>query len=375
MNFFKKLLSPINFITARNDRPVDKETDKNKKIIEEFLKSNGIGYVQMNQVAVGPSITTYSFKPSSNVKIQQMLDLKNELALALYKHPIRVGESITNTQFIDIEVPNIVRTFVNLREELDNEDYKKQKSDLTICLGHNFENKSYYADLAKLPHLLIVGATNSGKSSFIHSLITSLLVSHSPETLRLVLADPKRVEFPSYMNIPHLLTPAIVKVDKTMEALKMCLDEMGKRFEILSKAGNKSIASFNEISKDKMPYIIFIIDELSDLMVAAGKEAEDSIIKLAREAGAVGIHLILATSRPSADIVTSALKNNISARLAFATASAENSFTILDSSGAEKLLGRGDALFKDSEFIKPIRLQVPYISDEDIEKIVDSLRK
>lgn len=246
---------------------------------------------------------------------------------------------------------------------------------MTICLGRNYENKSYYANLADLPHLLISGATNSGKSNFLHSFIISLLVNYNPETLRLMLVDAKRVEFPVYNDVPHLLTPVILEVVKTVDALKWCINEMDRRFELLVKSGQRNIVDYNEVNKEKMPYIVFIVDELADLMVAAGKDAEASIIRITQMARAVGIHLVLATSRPSMEVITGLIKANMPARIAFATASSEDSLMILDLKGAEKLLGKGDMLFTSAEMIKPRRLQAPYISDEDIKKVVDYLKK
>jgi S-DNA-T family DNA segregation ATPase FtsK/SpoIIIE len=375
MSFFKKPLLPIDLITPRNDKPVGKDIDKNLKIIKEVLKDKNIGYEQMNVASVGPTVTTFAFRPAGNVRIQQVLDLRNDFSLALGIHPIRIEAPIPGTHFIGIEVPNSVRIIVGLREELTNSDYKRQKGNLTICLGRNNENKSFYTDLTDLPHLLIAGATNSGKSNFLHSFIITLLIKYSPEMLRLILVDAKRAEFPVYNDIPHLLTPVVLEIDKTMDALKWCLNEIDRRFEILAKDEKRNIIDYNETVKDKLTYIVFIIDELSDLMVAVGKDAEASIIRLAMMGRAVGIHLILATSRPSVDVITGLIKANISTRIAFATASKEDSRVILDSSGAERLLGRGDMLFNSIDYIKPRRLQAPYISDEDIKKVVNYFNK
>lgn len=375
MNIFKKSLLSTDLISARNDKPVGKDVEKNQRIIEEELNNKNIGYEQMNVASIGPAVTTYSFRPAKNVRIQQVLDLINDFSLALGIYPIRIEAPIPGTHFIGIEVPNVVKTIVGLREELNNKDYKNQDNGLTICLGRNYKNKSFYANLADLPHLLIAGATSAGKSNLLHTLIISLLIKYSPETLRLILVDAKRVEFPTYENIPHLLTPVITEVVKTVNVLKWCINEMDRRFEVLAEAGKMNIKDYNETGKEKMPYIVLIIDELSDLMVAAGKDAEASIIRLAQMARAVGIHLILATSRPSVEVITGMIKANIPARIAFSTASSADSRTILDSAGAERLLGRGDMLFTSAEIPRPIRLQAPYISDEDIKKVVDYLKK
>ncbi len=243
-----------------------------------------------------------------------------------------------------------------------------------VALGKDVSGKVWLDDLSKMPHLLVAGATNSGKSVCLNAIIVSLLYQNNPDDLRFIMVDPKRVELPVYNGVPHLLTPVITEVSKTINALKWCLNEMDRRFEALAKAGKRNIVSYNVMGKEKMPFIIFIIDELADLMVAAGRDVEASIIRLAQMARAVGIHLVLATQRPSVDVITGLIKANMPARIAFSVASGIDSRTILDSLGAEKLLGRGDMLFTTAEISKPRRLQGAFVSDNEIKRIVNYIK-
>jgi len=257
-----------------------------------------------------------------------------------------------------------------LREVMQSRDFGEKKGELQMALGKDVSGKVWSYPLTKMPHLLVAGATNSGKSVCLNSIIVSLLYHHNPDELRFIMVDPKRVELPVYNGIPHLLTPVIVEVEKTINALRWCLNEMDRRLDILSKAGKRNIQDYNKKGKEKLPYIVFIIDELADLMVVSARDVESAIIRLAQMARAVGIHLILATQRPSVDVITGLIKANMPARIAFSVASSIDSRTILDSLGAEKLLGSGDMLFVTAELSKPKRIQGAFVGDKEIKKIV-----
>lgn len=368
------VILPAKVLKTKSGKPVSGDIKHNKEVIEKVLKAFNIGVEKMNDPHVGPVTTQYTFKPAINVKLQDIFDLQNNFSMELASNSIRIDAPIPGTDLVGIEVPNQIKAFVGLREELETNEYKNTKGDLVIPFGRDVRYEQWNIDLHELPHLLIGGATDSGKSAFINSLIISLMAKHSPNTLRFILVDFKRVELPVYNNIPHLLTPVITDVNKAINALKWCTDEMDRRFDVLSKQGKRNIAEYNETSESKMPYIIFVIDELADAMVVAGHDIELSIIRLAQMARAVGIHLILATQRPSEEILTGMLKANIPGRLAFSVASSSDSEAILDYTGAEMLFGRGDALFINAEMVKPIRLQVPYVSDEDIQSVVEFIK-
>ncbi|MBT7007421.1 DNA translocase FtsK, partial [Candidatus Falkowbacteria bacterium] len=260
------------------------------------------------------------------------------------------------------------------RETFESKDFKKRKSNLHLALGKDVSGRCWADDLSKMPHLLVAGATGAGKSVCLNSIILSLLYQNNPDTLRLILVDPKRVEFPIYNGIPHLMTPVITDVTKTVYALRWAIAEMDNRFDILSKQNKRDIASYNAVNKTKLPYLVIIIDELADLMVAAAAEVETSIIRLTQMARAVGIHLIVATQRPSVDVITGLIKANIPARIAFSVASLMDSRTILDSAGAEKLVGKGDMLFMTPATSTPRRLQGNFVSDEEIKRVVEFLK-
>jgi len=261
-----------------------------------------------------------------------------------------------------------------LRELLEYPDFKRRDSSLTVALGKDVSGKPSFANLQKMPHLLIAGATGSGKSMGIQSMIISFLYQNSPETLRLILVDPKRVEFSSYNGIPHLLTPVITDVTKTVNALRWAISEMDRRFDILAKNHKRNIDSYNLTAAEKMPYIVIVIDELADLMVAAAAEVEACIIRLTQMARAVGIHMIIATQRPSVDVITGLIKANVPTRIAYSVASLVDSRTIIDNSGAEKLMGKGDMLFMSQDLSKPRRLQGAFISDDEIKRVAKFLK-
>jgi len=374
-----KIDLPLDLLNGKVGKPTSGDIKNNIAVIRKALENFGIP-VEMGEVSVGPTVTQYTFKPSEGIKLSRITNLSNDLALALAAHPIRIEAPIPGKSLVGVEVPNQAKAIVGLKEILSGKEFKDKKSDLTLALGKDVSGKGWAYDLSKMPHLLVAGATNSGKSVCLNSIIVSLLYQNDPDDLRFIMVDPKRVELPIYNGIPHLLTPVITDVPKTINALKWCLNEMDRRFEVLSKAGKRNIQSYNLSAGkgkegSKMPYIVFIVDELADLMVVAAKEIEASVIRLAQMARAVGIHLILATQRPSVDVITGLIKANMPARIAFSVASGTDSRTILDSLGAEKLLGRGDMLFITAELSKPKRLQGAFISDSEIKKIVRYIKE
>jgi S-DNA-T family DNA segregation ATPase FtsK/SpoIIIE len=360
---------PMSLLDSSREKPTSGDIKDNQEIIKKTLANFGIP-VEMGEISVGPTVTQYTLKPADGVKLSRITNLSNDLALALAMHPIRIEAPIPGKSLVGVEVPNQRKANVTLKEVFLSEAYKERKSALTIALGKDVAGKGWVGDITKMPHLLVAGATNSGKSVCLNSIIVSLLYQNNPDDLRLIMVDPKRVEMQPYNGIPHLLTPVITDVGKTINALKWCLNEMDKRFDILSSSGKRDIKSYNENAKMKMPYIIFIIDELADLMVAAQKDIESGVIRLSQMARAVGIHLILATQRPSVNIITGVIKANMPARAAFSVASSMDSRTILDTMGAEKLLGRGDMLYANAEMSKPVRLQGAFVGDQEIKKIV-----
>ncbi|NQU77249.1 DNA translocase FtsK [Candidatus Falkowbacteria bacterium] len=365
---------PIDLLGKRTDKALSGDIEKNKLVIKKTLDDFGIP-VEMADVKVGPTVTQYTLKPSEGVKLSRIITLQNDLALALAAHPIRIEAPIPGKSLVGIEIPNQTTATVVLRELLETKEFKKRENNLTIAVGKDVAGQPWLADLGKLPHLLIAGATGSGKSVCLNSIIVSLLYQNSSEELKFILVAPKRVELTTYNGIPHLLTPVLTDVPKVISALKWTVGEMERRFYVLSEAGKRDIKSYNETVQVKMPYIVFAIDELADLMTAASAEVEGLIIRLAQMSRAVGIHLILATQRPSVDIITGLIKANIPARIAFSVASLIDSRTILDMSGAEKLLGRGDMLYISAELSKPKRLQGAYLSDREIEEVIRYLRE
>jgi len=350
---------------------------KNVETIKKTLKDFGIE-VAMSEVNIGPALTQYTLKPSEGVKLSNITARANDVALALAAHPIRIEAPIPGKSLVGIEVPNKKAATVSLREVLEASDYKDIDSSLALGLGRDVAGHVVATDLKKMPHLLIAGATGSGKSVCMNSVLINLLFRNSPQDLRLLLVDPKRVEFAEYNSIAHLLTPVITETDKTISALRWAVAEMERRYELLAAHNRRNIDAYNESIPEggaKMPYIIVVIDELADLMAQAANEVEASIVRLAQMARAVGIHLIVATQRPSVDVITGLIKANITARIAFAVASNADSRTILDQAGAEKLLGRGDMLFVTSDRPQPKRIQGVFLKDKEIRAVADFVRK
>lgn len=355
-------------------QPTSGDIKTNLVIVQKTLENFGIS-VEMGEVNVGPTVTQFTLKPAEGIKLASITALHNDLALALAAHPIRIEAPIPGRSLVGIEVPNQKTALVTLRELLESDDFKKRKDNLSIVLGKNVAGKTSFASIASMPHLLIAGSTGSGKTVCINTIITSLLFQNGPEDLRFIMVDPKRVELQSYNDIPHLLTPVITDVKKAVNALRWTIGEMERRFDVLSKARKRDLISYNKSGAEPLPYIVVIIDELADIMQTVGTEAEGLIIRLAQMARAVGIHLVLATQRPSVDVITGLIKANITSRIAFAVASQMDSRTILDTSGAEKLVGRGDMLYISSELSKPTRLQGAYVSDDEIERVVTFLKE
>ena len=370
-----KIDLPLSLLNKKSGKPTSGDINLGMDKIEKTLENFGID-VEMGDVKVGPTVTQYTLKPAEGIKLSRITGLNNDLALALAAHPIRIEAPIPGKALVGIEVPNKQAALVGLRELLDSKEFKTRKSNLAIALGKDVSGKTWAAPLEKMPHLLVAGATGSGKSVCLNSIILSLLYQNNPDTLRFILVDPKRVEFPVYNGIPHLLTPVITDVTKTVNSLRWAITEMDRRFDLLAKAGKRNIESYNQSHQDeKLPYLIIAIDELADLMVAAAAEVEACIIRLTQMARAIGIHLVLATQRPSVDVITGLIKANIPARIAFSVASQMDSRTILDSAGAEKLLGKGDMLFQTADLSKPRRIQGAFVGDDEIKRVVNFLKE
>lgn len=367
-------LPPIDLLYTSKSKPTSGDIKGNAAIIQDTLKNFNIE-VDMGEVRVGPTVTQYSLKPAKGVKLTKITNLSNDLALALAAHPIRIEAPIPGQSLVGIEVPNQKVAMVTLRELLESPEFKNpERHNMMMALGKDVAGKVWFGDLLKMPHLLVAGSTGSGKTVCINTIILSLLYQNTAATLRMIMVDPKRVELTMYNGIPHLLTPVITDAAKTVNALKWTIGEMDRRFTILADAGKRDIGSYNKSAAEPLPYIVFVIDELADLMAMAASEVESGIIRLAQMARAVGIHLIVATQRPSVEVITGLMKANIPARIAFSVASLVDSRTILDSAGAEKLLGRGDMLFLTADLSQPKRLQGAFVSEEEMKRVVDKLK-
>ncbi len=364
-------LPPLSLLKEARGKPVSGNIRLRSQIIEKTLADFGIA-VEMDQVNIGPTVTQYTLKPATGVKLRQITTLQNDLAMALAAHPIRIEAPIPGKSLVGIEIPNQEVALVRLKEILVSNPFQQINSDLRICLGKDVAGHSVAADLERMPHLLISGATGSGKSVCLNSIILSLLYQRSPRELKFILVDPKRVEMTNYNKLPHLLTPVVTEPKKTVNALKWAVKEMDRRFQILSESGKRNIGDFNTKCDlpERLPYIVIIIDELADLMAVAARDVEAAIVRLAQMARATGIHLVVATQRPSVDVITGLIKANITARVAFNVASQIDSRTILDIAGAEKLLGNGDMLYISSSESKPKRIQGALVSDSEIEAVV-----
>lgn len=358
--------------------------ERNIKVLEETFESFGVD-VKVVKANLGPSVTKFEIQPAVGVKVSRIVGLSDDLALALAAKDIRIEAPIPGKALIGIEVPNSEITTVHYSEMIKEMQQGGYPHPLEVPLGKDIAGNLAIANLAKMPHLLIAGATGSGKSVGINVIITSLLMRAKPHEVKMMLIDPKMVELNVYEGIPHLLTPVVTKPKKAARALQNVVEEMEKRYELFAMSGTRNLDSYNEQIQlmnesgeenvpPKLPYIVVVVDELADLMVVAAKEVETSIIRLAQMARAAGIHMILATQRPSVDVITGLIKANVPSRIAFATSSGIDSRTILDSNGAEKLLGRGDMLFLPMGSNQPRRVQGAYVSDHEIQTITDFVR-
>ncbi len=363
---------PLSLLNSTTEKPTIGDLRANANIIKRTLESFGI-MVEMGEINVGPTVTRYTLKPAEGVKLSRITTLNQDLALALAAHPIRIEAPIPGKSLVGIEVPNKAAALVRLGSLLLYPDFQKS-GQLAFALGRNVSGEPMFKDIAKMPHLLVAGATGSGKSIMIHSIIMSLLYRNSPDMLRFLMIDPKRVELSVYDGISHLLAPVITENKKAIGVLRWAIQEMDRRYEILLGAGARDIKSYNSSGKS-MPYIVIVIDELADLMTSFGKEVEGSIIRLAQMARATGIHLVVSTQRPSVEVITGLIKANITTRIALQVASQIDSRTILDTPGAEKLLGSGDALFIAADISKPMRVQGAYLSEEEIKKVTSFIKK
>lgn len=346
---------------------------KNASIIEKTLESFGIA-ARIVEVNLGPAITQYALEIALGTKLSKITALSNDLALALAAPTgqIRIEAPIPGRNLVGIEIPNRSLEFVTLKGMLESDIMRKSKSKLTVALGLDVSGTPVIADIAKMPHILIAGTTGSGKSVLINTFICSLLFRTTPAEVRVILIDPKRVELIGYNGIPHLLTPVIVEQDKILSALKWAMQEMDRRYKLFAEIGVRNIDSYNEMSGfQALPFIVILIDELADLMAYAAVEVEDAICRIAQMARATGIHLILATQRPSVDVITGLIKANVPSRIAFNVSSMIDSRVIIDMPGAEKLLGRGDMLYIPPDQAKPTRIQGTFVSEEEVRKLVD----
>ena len=365
---------PLDFLAKEKEKAYSGNIKENALIIKKTLENFGIE-VAMTGANVGPTVTQYAFKPAQGVRLSKITALSNNLALALAAHPIRIEAPIPGKSLVGIEVPNKVRSKVRLRDLLGSSEFGKLDSGLSFALGRDVAGAPVFSNLARLPHLLVAGSTGTGKTIFLNSFILSLLYQNSPANLKFILIDPKRVEFVVHSGLPHLICPVILDADRAVHALKWLVQEMERRFVVLAESKVKDIAAYNSTSSETLPYIVLIVDELADLMAAKGKEIEASVVRIAQMARAVGIHLVLATQRPSVEVITGLIKANITSRISFQVASQFDARTILDMAGSEKLLGLGDMLYISADSIKPKRIQGAFVSEKEVKKVVEWINK
>jgi len=358
---------------------IDDKTRRNAEVLRETLSEFSIE-AEVTGIRKGPVITMFEILPAHGVKISKITNLSDNIALRLAASSVRIVAPIPGKHAVGIEVPNDKRAIVSLREIIENESFRTAKMEIPVALGKNISGEVQFADLTQTPHLLIAGATGSGKSVCVNAIILSILYRRSPEDVKLILIDPKIVELKLYNDIPHLLTPVITEPKRAFQALQFCICEMERRYSILDKGGVRDIRSYNKrikersLAQDKLPYIVVVIDEFADLMATTGKELEATLARLAAMARAVGIHLVLATQRPSIDVITGLIKANIPSRIAFMVASKFDSRIIIDMVGAEKLLGRGDMLYSGAQDPFPVRMQGAFVSEEEVERAVEHVK-
>lgn len=379
---------PLSLLEKDSGKPGVGDIKANANLIKRTLQNFGI-VVEMDEISIGPSVTRYALKPAEGVKLAKIVGLQQNLELALAAHPVRIEAPIPGKSLVGVEVPNTAKSTIGLGSLLSEPGFTGSEKPLLVAVGKDITGESVFADIAKMPHLLVAGATGSGKSVTIHAFINSLLYRNPPEHLKFIMVDPKRVELTLYNGIPHLLTPAITDPKKAILALKWLGKEMDRRYDMLEKTSVRDIGSYHKniyfpaLEKAKegeelpgaMPYIVVVIDELADLMQTYPRELEASIVRLAQMSRAVGIHLVLSTQRPSVNVITGLIKANIPSRLALQVVSQIDSRTILDAPGAEKLLGAGDMLFQSGDMSKPIRVQSAFIRETEAKAVVNYLKE
>jgi S-DNA-T family DNA segregation ATPase FtsK/SpoIIIE len=364
----------IDLLNQRQDKADAGDVEGNAQAIHNTFENFNID-VEMEGANIGPRVTQFTLKPPTGVKLTKITALENNLALDLAAHSIRIEAPIPGKRAVGIEVPNIKAATVRLSSIFQSREWAELSSPLGFAIGKDIAGKPVVADLGKMPHILIAGQTGSGKSVMINTLLTSLLYRNSPSDLKLILVDPKQVELKPYDDIPHLLTPVITEPEKCISALKWAVAEMERRYRALAEVRKRNIDEYNALKKEEgMPYIVIVIDELADLMMMASRDVESLIVRIAQKARAVGIHLVIATQRPSVDVITGLIKANIPARISFTTASQVDSRTIIDGVGAEKLLGQGDMLLLTADMPKPKRVQGAYIDESETSKVTDFVR-
>ncbi|MDE2071297.1 MAG: DNA translocase FtsK [Patescibacteria group bacterium] len=384
---------PLSLLERDRGRPGVGDIKGNANIIKRTLQNFGI-QIELDEISIGPSVTRYAIKPAEGVRLQKIVALQNNLELALAAHPVRIEAPIPGKSLVGIEVPNSTKVTVGLGTILESPDFVQSHKPLVVALGRDIAGGSHFANVARMPHVLIAGATGSGKSVTIHTLITSLLYRSSPQQLRFIMIDPKRVELTLYRSLPHLLTPVITDAKKAIMALRWAGKEMERRYNILEEHRVRDVESYHQnilapkLKKLKergaeegaevpeaLPYIVVVIDELADIMQSFPRELEAAVVRLAQMSRAVGIHLVLSTQRPSVNVITGLIKANVPTRIALQVASQIDSRTILDQGGAEKLLGSGDMLYLSGDMSKPVRLQSAFISEKEVKSVVDFIAK
>jgi len=369
---------PLSLLSDPSEEEAERgDIEKNAKIIEQTLASFGVR-ARVADVNLGSAVTQYALETERGIKLSAITNLSSDLAMALASKTgtIRIEAPIPGKSQVGVEVPNVRPQLVTLKEVLTSDEIGREESKLAIALGRNVSGKSVVDNVTRMPHVLVAGATGSGKSVLLRAFIATILFRASPTEVRLILVDPKRVEFSGYNDIPHLLTPVIVEPEKTLPALKWALSEMNSRYHLFQETGARDISDFNAKKKEeeRLPYVVIIVDELADIMVIAPGEVEKAITRLAQMSRATGLHLVLTTQRPSTDVLTGLIKANIPCRIAFNVTSQVDSRVILDMPGAEKLLGRGDMLYLPPDRSKPIRIQGPFVSDEEMNRLLEFLR-
>ena len=375
---------PLSLLGKDKGKPGVGDVKANANLIKRTFANFGIN-VEMDEVSIGPTVTRYAIKPAEGVRLSKIVGLQNNLELALAASPVRIEAPIPGKSLVGIEVPNTAKATVGLAGLIASGTWKKSKVPLLVAVGRDITGEPYFADIAKMPHTLIAGATGSGKSVAVHSVITSLLYRNGPDQLRMIMVDPKRVELTLYDGIPHLLTPVITDAKKAILSLKWAAKEMDRRYDVLQAHKVRDITSYHEnilkgneddeSGPETMPYIVFVLDELADIMQAYPRELEAGIVRLAQMSRAVGIHLVLSTQRPTVNVITGLIKANVPGRMALQVSSQVDSRAILDTGGAEKLLGAGDMLYMAGNMSKPIRLQTAFISESEVKKIVSYIKK